>query len=85
MALGGAFRQPGIKLRNKFFHRYAKSWLLDPKLSVDTGFPKANEQPLFKTRVYLRRDGWRAALEGVVARWVGWEQVDSCWGASAEP
>ena len=52
----GSSRQSGTKLRTKFFHWYAKSWLLDPKLSVETGFPKANEPPLLKTSVHLSRD-----------------------------
>ena len=81
--LTGTSRQPGAKLRNKFFHRYAKSWLLDQMLSVDTGCPKANEPPLLKTRIYLRRDSaeqfwkqlWRVGWRWMVLDGNKWTPV----------
>ena len=38
--LRGSSRQPGTKLRTKFFHRYANSWLLDPSLQSKQAFRK---------------------------------------------
>ena len=82
MGSEGFIQDPATK-ETKGFHRDEKSWTRDPKVFVDTGLPKPGEPPLLKTRVHLRRDAaeqlWRELHR------VGWQQVEPCWGASAEP
>ena len=82
MGSEGFIQDPATK-ETKRFHRDEKTWIRDPKVFVDTGLPIPGEPPLLKTRVHLRRDAseqlWRELHR------VDWQQVEPCWGASAEP
>ena len=78
----GFIQDPATK-ETKRLHRDEKSWLRDPKAFVDTGIPLPGEPPLLKTSVRLRRDA-AERLRKELQR-VDWQQVDPCWGASAEP
>ena len=78
----GFIQDPATK-ETKRFHRDEKSWGRDPKVFIDTGLPIPGEPPLLKKRVRMRRDAaehlWKELQH------VGWQQVDPCWGDSAEP
>ena len=78
----GFIQDPATK-ETKRLHRDEKSWLRDPKAFVDTGIPLPGEPPLLKTSVRLRRDAADRLREELQR--VDWQQVDPCWGASAEP
>ena len=82
MGSEGFIQDPATK-ETKRFHRDEKSWTRDPKVFVDTGLPIPGEPPLLKTRLHLRREAaeqlWRELHR------VGWQQVEPCWAASAEP
>ena len=70
---GGFIQDPATK-ETKRLHRDEKSWLRDPKAFVDTGFLKTM-CACAGTAERLRKELQR----------VDWQQVDPCWGASAEP
>ena len=82
MGSEGFIQDPATK-ETKRVHRDEKSWAREPKVFVDTGLPIPGEPLLLRTRVHLRRDAaeqfWREL------HCVGWQQVEPCWGASAEP
>ena len=82
MGAEGFIQDPATK-ETKRFHRDEKSWTRDPKVFVDTGLPIPGEPPLLKTLIHLRRDAAEQLWKEL--RRVGWQQVDPCWGASAEP
>ena len=65
------------------FHRDKKSWVRDPRVSVDMGRGMPNGEPaLLKSRRYLR-------LEDATNLWrdlrsYGWQQTKPVWGADVD-
>ena len=82
MGSEGFIQDPATKETNRF-HWDEKSWARDPMVFVDTGVPIPGEPPLLTARVHLRRDAAEQLWKELHR--VGWQQVDPCWGASAEP
>ncbi len=80
--MGDGWIQDPRTINTKRFHRDEKSWMLYPKVFIDSGRPLSDQHALLQRRAYVSMEDAKNLWHKL--RKAGWKRVEPQWGAEVD-